>query len=322
MDGNVNAQIRTRVRGYLEERSYTEGTPVRTGDLLFVIDPRPYQAALDQAKGELGRAEAAVTKTQQDVTRYTPLAAEGAISQQELDNAVQSNRSAKSAADAARANVDKARLDLNWTKVQSPIDGIAGISIAQVGDLVGEDTVLTTVSQVDPIKVSFPISEQEYLRYAERLQITSKEPRPRESALELVLADGSVHPQRGTFMVVNRQVDIKTGTMMMVALFPNPGNLLRPGLYAKVRAAIETRAGALLVPQRAVQEVQGAFQVAVVGDDNKVTMRTVKPGARVGNLWVINEGLKPGERVVVEGLQKVRDGVTVSPKAAEPAAQL
>jgi RND family efflux transporter MFP subunit len=321
MDGNINAQIRPRIRGHLQERNYTEGTMVRTGDRLFVIDPRPYQAALDQAKGELGRADAALTKTQQDVARYTPLAAEGAISQQELDNAIQANRAAKSAVDSARANAEKAKLDLDWTRVESPIDGIAGISIAQIGDLVGEDTVLTTVSQVDPIKVSFPISEQEYLRYADRLQITGADrPRNGEAKLELVLADGSLFAQRGRATVVNRQVDIKTGTMMLVALFPNPGNLLRPGLYAKVRAAIETRPGALLVPQRAVQEIQGAYQVAVVGSDNTVAMRTIKTGARVGNLWVVDEGLKPGERVVVEGLQKVRDGIAVNPRPAEPAA--
>ena len=320
-DGNINAQIRARIRGYLQTRNYTEGTLVRTGDLLFVIDPRPYQAALDQAKGELGRAEASLTKTQQDVARYTPLAAEGAISQQELDNAVQANRAARAAVDAARANVEKARLDLDWTQLKSPIDGIAGISVVQIGDLVNENTVLTTVSQVDPIKVSVPISEQEYLRFAERALLNGPEQRSKEANLELILADGRVHSQRGMASVANRQVDVKTGTMLIVSLFPNPGNLLRPGQYAKVRAAVETKPGALLVPQRSVQEMQGTFQVAVVGADNKVAMRTVKTGARVGNLWVIDEGLKPGERVVVEGLQKVRDGVTVNPKTAEPAAR-
>ena len=181
--------------------------------------------------------------------------------------------------------------------------------------------MLTTVSQLDPIKVSFPISEQEYLRYAERIQLALADQRPREGILELVLSDGSVYPHKGKGSVVNRQVDVKTGTMMIVSLFPNPGNLLRPGQYAKVRAPVETRPGALLVSQRAVQEVQGGYQVAVVGADNKVAMRPVKTGARVGTQWVIDEGLKPGERVVVEGLQKVRDGVTVNPKSAEPAAQ-
>jgi membrane fusion protein, multidrug efflux system len=315
-EGNITAQIRARVQGYLQRRSYEEGTLVRTGDLMFVIDPRPYQTALDQAKGDLGRTEALLTKAQQDVTRYTPLAAEQAISQEELDNAIQASRAAKAAVDSARAVVEKAQLNLDWTQVKSPIDGIAGIAVAQIGDLVSENTLLTTVSQVDPIKVSFPISEQEYLRYADGIELNN--PKPREAKLELILADGNVYPERGRASVANREVDVKTGTMMIVALFPNPRSLIRPGQYAKVRATVETRKGALLVPQRAVQELQGAHQVAVVGAENKVAMRTVKAGARVGDLWVINEGLKPGERIVVEGLQKVRDGATVNPKPAEP----
>jgi len=317
-DGNINAQIRARVRGYLQQRNYAEGSLVRTGDLLFAIDPRPYQAALDQAKGELGRAEAAFTKSRQDVARYTPLAAQGAISQQELDNAIQASRATRAAVDAARANVEKARLDLDWTQLKSPIDGIAGISVAQVGDLISESSVLTTVSQIDPIKVSSNISEQEYLRLADRIQLDK--PNQEATTLELILADGNVHAHGGKVSVVNRQVDVKTGTMTIVSLFPNPGYRLRPGQYAKVRAATETRQGALLVPQRSVQEIQGTYQVAVVGADNKVAMRTVTPGPRVGNQWVIDEGLEPGERVIVEGLQKVRDGVTVNPKPATAAA--
>jgi RND family efflux transporter MFP subunit len=322
-DGNINAQIRARVQGYLQARDYTEGTIVRVGDLMFTIDARPYRAALDQAKGELGRAEAALTKAEQDVRRFTPLAAEGAISQQELDNAIQASRADRAAVDSARANVEQAQLDLDWTQLRSPIDGIAGISIVQIGDLVSENTALTTVSQVDPIKVSFPISEQEYLRYASRIQLGSPnqpDAATRDTAtLELILADGSVHSERGTASAANRQVDIETGTMLIQGLFPNPGNLLRPGQYAKVRATIETKAGALLIPQRAVQELQGTYQVAVVGADNKVAMRTVKAGPRVGTSWVIDEGLQPGERVVVEGLQKVRDGATVNPKPADAA---
>jgi membrane fusion protein (multidrug efflux system) len=317
-EGNITAQIRARVQGYLQRRGYDEGTLVRAGDLLFMIDPRPYQAAFDQARGDLGRAQAVLTKAQQDVTRYTPLAAEKAISQEELDNAVQASRAAKAAVDSSRAMVEKAQLNLDWTQVKSPIDGIAGIAIAQIGDLVSENTLLTTVSQVDPIKVSFPISEQEYLRYADGIELNN--PKPREAKLELILADGNVYPERGRASVANREVDVKTGTMLIVALFPNSRSLIRPGQYAKVRANTETRRGALLVPQRAVQELQGAYQVAVVGADNKVAMRTVKAGARVGDLWVINEGLKPGERIVVEGLQKVRDGATVNPKPAEPVA--
>jgi len=318
-DGFINAQIRARVRGYLKERPYAEGSRVQTGDLLFAIDARPYQAALDQAKGELGRAEAALTKSQQDVARYTPLAAEGAISQQELDNAVQAARSHRAAVDSARANVENAQLDLDWTQLRSPIDGIAGISVANIGDLISETSVLTTVSQVDPIKVTFSISEQEYLRYADSIQLD--QPGQREGTLEMILADGSVHPHRGTASVANREVDVKTGTMTIVSLFPNPDYRLRPGQYGKVRATVETRSGALLVPQRSVQEIQGTYQVAVVGADNKVAMRTVSPGPRVDHEWIIDEGLNPGERVIVEGLQKVRDGVIVNPKPASAAAR-
>ena len=317
MDGSVNAQIRARVQGYLQSRDYAEGTLVQPGTLLFTIDARPYRAALDAAKGDLGRAEAVATKTQQDVARYTPLAREAAISQEELDNAVQANRAARAAVDSARANLEKAKLDLDWTELRAPISGIVGISDAQVGDLISENTVLTTLSQVDPIKVSFPISEQEYLRYAARLQFDGK---PRQGTLELILADGSVYPERGTATVANRQVDIKTGTLLVVALFPNSRNLLRPGQYAKVRAAIESRQNAILVPQRAVQEVQGNYQIAVVGEGDKVSMRGVKVGERIGNEWIVDEGLKSGERIVVEGLQRVRDGVVVNPKPAEPAA--
>ncbi len=316
MDGYINAQIRARVRGYLQQRPYTEGSLVKTGDLLFAIDARPYQAALDQAKGELGRADAALTKSQQDVAPYTPLATEGAISQQELDNAVQATRSNRAAVEAARANVEKAQLNLDWTQLKSPIDGIAGISVANIGDLISETSVLTTVSQVDPIKVSFSISEQDYLRLADRIEVD--QPNQRGPNLEMILADGKVHPHRGTASIANREVDVKTGTMTIISLFPNPEYRLRPGQYAKVRATIETRSAALLVPQRSVQEIQGTYQVAVVGADNKVAMRSVKPGPRVGNEWIIDEGLKPGERVVVEGLQKVRDGVVVDPKPARP----
>jgi membrane fusion protein (multidrug efflux system) len=319
-EGNITAQIRARVNGYLQERKYQEGTLVHGGDVLFVIDPRPYQAALDQVKGEVGRAEAALAKTQQDVTRYTPLVADKAVSQEELDNAVQGNRAARAALDSARAALEKAQLNLDWTQVKSPVDGIAGISIVQIGDLVSESTLLTTVSQVDPIKVQFPISEQEYLRYANLIDLNKDNFQSREAKLELILADGSVFPERGRASVANREVDVKTGTMTIVALFPNPQNLVRPGQYAKVRANMETKSGALVVPQRAVQELQGAYQVAVVGGDNKVAMRPVKAGERIGDLWVIHDGLKAGERVVVDGLQKVRDGAAVNPKLATVAA--
>jgi len=320
--GYVDAQIRARVQGYLLSRHYTEGSVVKAGALLFQIDPRQYQAALDQAVGELQRAEAAFKKTQLDVARNTPLAKEGAISQKELDDSVQANAASQASVVAARANVEKAKLNLDWTRVTSPIQGVAGIATAEIGELISESTVMTTVSQVDPLRVMFPISEREYLEFSQQIERIEKAmadqeaDRSRKGKLELILADESLYPHRGKVAIANRQVDVKTGTITIVSYFPNPGNVLRPGQFAKVRAPIETRKGALLVPQRSVQELQGTYQVAVVGADNKVTIRTVKPGVRIGSLWLINEGLKPGENVVAEGLLKVKDGMVVSPKPA------
>jgi len=323
-DGSINAQIRARVQGYLQSRDYKEGSLVHKDELLFTIDPRPYQAALDEAKGQLGRAEAQFTKTRQDVTRYSPLAKEGAISQQELDNAVQANRAASAQVDSARAALEQAKLNLDWTRVTSPVDGIAGIAVAQIGDLIAPNTVLTTVSQLDPIKVSFPISEQLYMQLARRIeQVTKGEEPKRKASLDLILADGSIYPEKGRVDVADRQVDPKTGTITLVAYFPNPGNILRPGQFAKVRAATSEAKGALLVPQRAVLEQQGQYLVAVVKPDNTVDMHPVKVGARIGSDWVIEQGLKPGERVAAEGLQKLRGGITVNPKpyvAPTPAA--
>jgi membrane fusion protein, multidrug efflux system len=322
--GYVNADIRARVQGYLLSRSYTEGALVHTGDLLFTIDPRPYQAALDTTKGQLGIAEAQLTKTAQDVARYTPLAKEGAISQEELDNAVQANRAARAQVEAQRANVEQAKLNLGWTSITSPIDGIAGLAQAQVGDLIQPSTLMTSVSQLDPIQVNFPISEQEYLKFAVLIeQISKGEVRKDQRPLELILADGSVFPQPGKAALANRQVDVRTGTITIVSYFPNPGNLLRPGQFAKVRAVTDFAKNALLVPQRAVLEQQGQYLVAVVGADNKVDIHPVKVGERVGTDWIVTEGLKPGERVVAEGLQKLRAGITVNPKpftASAPAA--
>jgi membrane fusion protein (multidrug efflux system) len=288
---------------------------------MFVIDPRPYQAALDQARAQLSQADAALGKTRLDVARYTPLAAEGAISQEELDNAVQANRANEAQVEAARAALEEAELNLGWTKIQSPIDGIAGIALAQIGDLINESSVMTTVSQVDPIKVVFPISEGEYLTFAQRRSKAGGDAPEHQDLLTLVLGDGSVYPSLGRILHTDRQVDVKTGTITIEAMFLNPGNLLRPGQYAKVRAVTDTRQGALVVPQRAVQEFQGSYQVAVVGRDNKVEIRTVTPGQRAENLWVIDSGLKPGERVVVEGLQKVKNGITVNPKPAPAGSQ-
>ncbi|MFN8628290.1 MAG: efflux RND transporter periplasmic adaptor subunit [Candidatus Binatia bacterium] len=314
-DGSINAQIRARVQGYLQTRDYKEGSLVKKGDLLFTIDPRQYQAALDEATGQLGRAQASLTKTDQDVARYSPLAKEGAISQQELDNAVQANRAARAQSESARAALEQAKLNLDWTRVTSPVDGIAGIAIAQIGDLIAPNTLLTTVSQLDPIKVTFPISEQLYMQLARRIEQVSKGETPeRSNGLELILADGSVYPQKGRVELADRQVDPKTGTITLVSYFPNPGNILRPGQFAKVRAATETAKGALLVPQRAVLEQQGQYLVAVVKSDNTVDVHPVKVGTRVGTDWIVQEGLKPGERVAAEGLQKLRSGMKVNPK--------
>src|SRR5438128_6387357 len=329
LEGLVNAQIKPKVLGYLLRQTYKEGSFVRKGELLFEIDPRTFQAALDQAKaqranaeGQLAQAEANQVKTQLDVNRYTPLAKEQAVTQQDLDNAIQANvaaqaqvRAANAQIDAARAQVDAAQLNLGFTRIVSLIDGIAGIAQAQIGDLVGPTTLLTTVSTVDPIKVYFPVSEQEYLNYIKENPDAAKRiAQERQLGLELLLADGTLYSHKGTFSLADRQVDVKTGTLRLEGLFPNPGNILRPGQFARVRAVTKTRRGALLVPQRAVTELQGSYQVAVVGKDNKVEIRPVKVGERTGSQWVVDAGLKPGERVIAEGIQRVRQGMTVNPK--------
>ncbi len=321
-DGFINARIQPRVTGYLLTQRYRDGSFVKKGELLFQIDPRPFQAALDQAKGQLAQAQAALGKTEIDVKRYTPLAQESVVSQEELDNAIQANLGNKAAVDAAKAALEQAQLNLGFTRITAPIEGIAGIAQAQIGDLVGPSSVLTTISTVNPIKVYFPFSEQEYLRYVK--EYPSGKQRAAESEelkLELILADGSTFPHSGRISFADRQVDPKTGTLRFAGIFPNPGNILRPGQFARVRAALETKQGALLVPQRSVTELQGSYQVAVVGADNRVDIRSVKVGQRVGSLWIIDEGLRPGERVVAEGIQKVKQGVVVTPKPYAPAAE-
>jgi RND family efflux transporter MFP subunit len=314
LDGYVNAEIRPKIEGYLQKQDYRDGAFVNQGDVLFEIDPRQYQAALDQAMGVMGRVEATLAKARKDVERYTPLVAQKAVSQQELDNAVAAEMESLAALESAKANVRQARLNLTWTRVLSPISGVVGISKSQVGDLVNPQTVMTTVSQVDPIKVVFSISEKEYMRYAN--EINQPPDAKREGVLELVLDDGSIYPHKGAVITVDRQVDARTGTMTVKGAFPNPGNILRPGQYAKVRAALVTAQGALLVPQRAVTELQGSYQVGVVGPDGKAEIRVVQPGPRVGNLWVIENGLNPGEKVIVEGLFRVRPGMIVNAKPA------
>ncbi len=317
-DGNVNAEIRPKIDGYLLRRDYTEGSFVRQGQLLFEIDPRQAQAGLEQAQADLEQAKTELAKAQRDVARFQPLVADKAISQQELDNALSAEQAARATVAARQAAVHQAGLTRGWSRVTSPISGVAGIAQQQVGNLVSPTTVLATVSQCDPIRVIYPLSEQEYLNYQEKLQ---QNPSVAQSdILELVLANGTVFPHKGRVLLAGRQVDVKTGTIITIGLFPNPGNLLRPGQYAKVRAMTQLKKGAILVPQRAVNELQGSFQVAVVGSDDTAEIRTVQAGERVGSLWVIDSGLQPGDRVVVEGFSRVKSGAKVKPEEAPPEA--
>jgi len=351
LDGMVNAAIRAQVTGYLLSQNYAEGSFVRKGQLLFEIDPRPLQATLDQAEGQLAQAngqlaqskaqllqtqaqlvtaEANQRRTQLDEDRYVPLAKQQAITEQDLDNATQNNLAQKAQVEAAKAQVETAkaqieassaavvaakaavetaRVNLGFTRLTSPIDGIAGVAQIQIGNLVSlSANPVTTVSTVNPIKANFTVSEQEYLGFARRDTPMSR------LELELILSDGSIYPHKGRFAFADRQVSENTGAIQLTGLFPNPGNILRPGQYGKVRAAISTIHGALLVPQPAVTELQGSYHVATVDDNNTVTIRTVKIGQTVGSMWLISDGLKPGQRVVAEGAQKVTSGMRVNPK--------
>lgn len=314
-DGLVNAKINAQVQGYLIKQNYKEGSEVKKGQVLFEIDPRPFQAALAQAKGQLAINEGQLYTAKANLEKIRPLAAINAVSKKDLDDAIGREASARAAVEAAQANVRKAEIDLSFTKITSPIDGIAGISKAQLGDLVGSPggSELTTVSTVDPIKVFIPLSEQEYMRFTREAEAKGNS-ESKGHNLELILADGRVFPHKGRVYFADRQVDERTGTIKIATLFPNPGNILRPGQFAKIRALIEIQKGALLVPQRAVKELQGRYQVAIVGPDNKVDLRWVKVGERTGSLWVVDEGLKPGDRVIVEGIQKVQAGMIVTPK--------
>jgi membrane fusion protein (multidrug efflux system) len=355
--GFSDAQIHSKVNGYLMAQDYKEGSLVSVGDLLFEVDPRPFQAVVDQAKAqldvanagltqahadvdtaqaEIDRAEAAQLKTQLDVKRYTPLVKDGSVSQQEMDDAVQSNlaneasvvgakgkyshavaavKAAGAQIEVARSSLEGANLNLGFTKVKSPINGIAGIRVANIGDLVGTDqtALLTTVSQIDPIFVQFPISEQEYLGlrtfFIERAA-------GREGELELILSDGTIYDQKGKIDIIGRQVESSTGTLKIRGIFPNPGNVLRPGQYSRIRAATRTDKNALLVPQRAVLELQGEYELAIVDASNHVQFRKVKATNRVGSYWVIAQGLNASDRVVIEGLQKIKSGETVEPRNA------
>jgi RND family efflux transporter MFP subunit len=309
LDGYVNATIQPQVSGYLIRQNYREGALVHKNDVLFKIDPRPFQAILDQAKAQLAQAEAQLGKTQLDVQRDTPLAREKAIAQSQLDNDIQANLAAKATVQADKAAVEQAEINLEFTNVRSLVDGISGIATGQVGNLVGPQTVLTTVSQLDPIKAYFVASEQQYLAFVQRNPtVASREKTERQLVLELVLADGSTYPKKGKFFAADRHVDAQTGAIRLAGLFPNPDNVLRPGQYGRVSYI---RVGALLVPQKAVTELQGMYQVAIVGNDDRVSIRTVQVGERTGPMWIIEKGVAPGERVVVEGVQKVRDGTPV-----------
>jgi membrane fusion protein (multidrug efflux system) len=365
LEGMVNAEIKAQVTGYLLKQDYSEGSFVKKGQLLFEIDARPLQAALDQANGDLARAEGQLAqanaqllqanaqlaqaeanqgKAQLDVNRYTPLAKEKAVTEQDLDNAVQANLAAKALVQAANAGIETAKatilaakaqvktskaavqtaqLNLGFTKITSLIDGVAGIARAQVGDLVSPSgQALTTVSTVDPIKVYFTASEQEWLDWNKRFPTEASRVAERKLLpLELILADGNTYPHQGLIYLSDREVNQSTGTIRIAGTFPNPENILRPGGYGRIRAATNIRAGALIVPQRAVTELQGSYQVAVVGADNKVSIRSVKVGDQTGSMWIIEEGLKPGERVVAEGVQKVRAGAQVNPKPFVAAAE-
>jgi len=357
-DGVVNADIKAQVSGYLLKQDYTEGSFVKKGQLLFEIDPRPFQAVVDQGEGQLAQAngqlaqakaqltqaeaqlavvEANQVRTQLDVDRYAPLAKQQAITQQDMDNATQNNVAAKAQVQAAKAQIETARaqiqganaaiqavtatvetakLNLSFTRLTAPIEGLAGMAQQQVGALVSPASgPVTTVSTVDPIKVNFTASEQEYLDFHRRYPTPAALEAARKGlVLELILADGTVYPQRGSFYFADREVSQGTGAIKVAGLFPNRENLLRPGQYGRVRTSLKTKDGALLIPQRAVTEMQGTYQVAVVDGGNKIIIRNVKPSDRVGNSWIIDDGLKPGERVVAEGVQKVRAGMVVDPK--------
>jgi len=324
MDGIVNATILAQVEGYLIKQNYKEGDLVKKGDLLFEIDPRPFRAALDEARAVLAKQQAVLQTAQANLKRILPLAEANAVSQRDRDNAIGMVQAAEAEVLSAKASVRKAELNLSFTKITSPIDGIAGSAKAQIGDLVGtpQSLELTKVSTVNPIKVYVPISERVYLKV---FDASKQEQQPASEkhihTFNLILADGSTWPENGTFSFADRQVDPRTGTIRVAILFPNTDNILRPGQFAKVRVLMDTEKDALLVPQRAVGELQGNYQVAVVDADNTVKIRNVKVGERYGELWVISEGLKAEERVVAEGTQKVGDGVKVTPKPYTPQKQ-
>ncbi len=320
--GYQDVDIRARVEGFLETVNFREGSIVRKGTLLYEIDRKPLEATLAAAKGELATSQARLEKANNDVSRYTPLVAKQAVSQQELDNARASRDAETAQVAAGKAAVEKATLDLSYTRITSPIDGLVGVTQVKPGNLVGrgESTLLTTISQINPILFRVAATEADYLRYSARQTERKQGDAPRASGIQLTLADGSVYSQTGRVNLVERSVDPTTGTLGIQLEFANPDLLLRPGQYGRARLLLSTTTGALLVPQRSVQELQNLYSVAVVGADNKVAFRNVKVGQRVGSLWIIEQGVKMGDRVISEGLQKVQDGMTVAPKTAPPPA--
>jgi membrane fusion protein (multidrug efflux system) len=316
--GFQDVDIRARVEGFLETVNFREGSLVRKGDLLYQIDRKPLEAILAETKAQLATSQARLEKAKNDVARYTPLVAKQAVSQQELDNAVASRDAETAQVEAGRAAVEKATLDLSYVRILAPIDGLIGITQVKPGNLVGrgESTLLTTISQINPMLFRVAATEADYLRFTKRQTQRVPGAAPRAGGIQLRLVDGTVYPHAGHVTLVDRAVDPTTGTLGIQLEFPNPNLLLRPGQYGRARLLLDTSMGALLIPQRAVQELQNLYSVAVVSADNKVAFRNVKVGARVGSLWVIEEGLKPGERVVSDGLQRIQDGMTVAPKAA------
>jgi membrane fusion protein (multidrug efflux system) len=313
LDGFVNAQIHAQVTGYLLAQNYKEGAPVRKGDVLFQIDPRPFQATVDQAQAKLAQDKAQLGKAELDVKRYTPLAKEQAISQEQLDNAVQAMLAAQAQVSADAAAVTNAQLNLSFTQITSPVDGLAGIAQAQIGDLVGPSgNALTTISTISPIKAYFNVSELSYGGFWERF--VGPEATNQDLSLQLILANGSAWPEKGRFFIADRQVNPNTGTLQIVGLFSNANFMLRPGQYGRVRAQTQTKQGAILVPQRAITELQGGYQVTIVDDQNTAHVRPVKVAEQIASDWIIEEGLKPGEHLIVEGLQQAKEGTVVNPK--------
>ncbi|HET6266100.1 MAG TPA: efflux RND transporter periplasmic adaptor subunit [Acidobacteriota bacterium] len=314
--GFQDVDIRARVEGYLDSMNFREGSFVKKGDLLYQIDPKPFEAQVAASKANLVTAQARLTKMQTDVDRLTPLAKIQAVSQKELDDAVANRDAAKAQVDAEKAKLDQAQLDLGYTQVTAPLDGLIGTTNVKVGNLVGrgENTLLDTISVIDPILFRCGLSEAEYLDLARRAEELKKQLAGKPVEVQLILADGTIHPNTGRLDAIERAVDPTTGTLSVQFSFPNPDKLIRPGQYGRARFITQFQQNAILVPQKSVQELQNLYSLAVVGSDNKVTFRNVKVGPREGDLWVINEGLKPGETVIVEGLQRVKEGMTVSPK--------